>query len=86
MTNESAPVFAAWAATPGVKIVTGNFNADGLTDLAAFGVGGWGSIRLAFSNGDGTFRETNLAVPDFPAWAATPGVKVLPGTFQFTIG
>src|ERR1700680_4833673 len=82
VTTESAPDFAAWAVNPGVKIVTGNFNADGLTDLAAFGGAGWASIPVAFSKGDGTWRVTNESAPVFAARAATPGVKIVTGDFN----
>jgi hypothetical protein len=83
--NAAVDSFPAQAATPGVKIVTGYFNLDAKTDLAVLGGAGWGSIPIAFSNGDGTFRVTNAAVDSFPAWAATPGVKIVTGVFQIQI-
>jgi hypothetical protein len=82
VTNFNVNDFPVWAATPGVKVVAGDFNGDGKTDLAAFGVAGWASIPIAFSNGNGSFTVTNFAVNDFPVWAATPGVKVLAGDFN----
>lgn len=49
--------------------VYGDFNADGLMDLALTGGENWKTIPVAFSNGDTTFRITNQFVPDFPEWA-----------------
>ena len=81
-TNFGVFSFPGWAATPGVQVVTGDFNGDGKTDLALVGVAGWNTIPVAFSNGDGTFRVTNFGVFSFPGWAATPGAKVVTGDFN----
>ena len=45
---------------------------------------GWGSIPVAFSNGDGTWNITNgPAGPDFiPSWANQPGVQLVTGKFH----
>jgi subtilisin family serine protease len=82
VTNISAANFPTWASSPGAKILSGDFNGDGKTDLALTGVAGWGSIPVAFSNGNGTFTVTNAGVPDFPTWSLTPGVKVVTGDFN----
>jgi len=74
-----------WANQPGVKIVTGDFNGNGLTDIALVRqTPGWGSIPIAFANGDGTWTVTNGAAdPDFiPTWANQPGVRLVPGTLR----
>ncbi|MGY4645184.1 S8 family serine peptidase [Cellulomonas sp. URHB0016] len=74
-----------WANQPGVKIVTGDFNGNGLTDIALVRqTPGWGSIPVAFANGDGTWNVTNGAAdPDFiPTWANQPGVKIVTGDFN----
>ena len=63
--------FAQWAATPDAKVISGDFNADGRTDLALTGPATWSTIPVAFSNGDGTFHVTNTQVPDFPLRAAS---------------
>ena len=41
-------------------MVTGDFNGNGLTDIALVRqTPGWGSIPIAFANGDGTWNITN---------------------------
>ena len=82
VTNDGVPSFPTWEATPGVTVLTGDFNGDGKTDIALVGGAGWGSIPVAFSNGNGTFIVSNESVASFPAWAATPGVKALAGDFN----
>jgi hypothetical protein len=74
--------FASWAATPGAKLLRGDFDGDGLSDLALVGGRFWGSIPVAFSNGDGSYRVTNQGVASFPAWAARPNVKAVSGDFD----
>ena len=81
VTNYAISNFASWAATPGVHVVTGDFNGDGRTDLAAYGGSGWTTSPVAFSNADGTFYVTNYAISNFASWAATPGVQVVTGNF-----
>jgi hypothetical protein len=73
VTNEPAGDFAAWATTPGVEIVTGDFAGNGRTAIALTGVSGWETIPVAFANGDGTWTVTNAPAGDFPGWASTPG-------------
>ncbi|MBW4450573.1 MAG: VCBS repeat-containing protein, partial [Spirirestis rafaelensis WJT71-NPBG6] len=83
ITNGAVGDFAGWAATSGVRVITGDFNGNGRTDIALVRQNaGWGSIPIAFSNGDGTFTITNGAVGDFAGWAATSGVRVITGDFN----
>jgi hypothetical protein len=75
-----------WASGPGVRVVTGDFNGNGRTDIALVRqTPGWGSIPVAFSNGDGTWAITNgPAVPFIGGdeWASGPGVRVVTGDFH----
>ena len=71
--------FLEWATVNNAKAIAGDFNGDHRTDIALVGGDGWGSIPVAFSNGDGTFSLTNAAVSNFPGWANTSGVKVAVG-------
>ena len=46
---------------------------------------GWGSIPVAFSNGDGTWRITNGPAEPFVGqddWASVPGVRLITGEFH----
>ena len=83
ITNHNVGDFRYWAQTSGVKIITGDFNGNGRTDIALVRQEpGWGTIPILFSNGDGTFRNTNNLVGDFASWAATSGVKIVTGDFN----
>lgn len=79
MQADVAPInsFATRATTPGAKVVTGDFNKDGRTDIALTGPSAWGSLPVAFSNGDGSFTVTNAPINSFATWAATPSVVVV---------
>jgi hypothetical protein len=68
VTNRPVPLFPGWA--KGVKTVAGDFNGDGVADIAATGGPGWRTVAFAFSNRDGTFEPGNLPMADVPAWAA----------------
>ena len=82
VTNQAIANFAVWAAQAGVKVITGDFNGNGKTDIALVGGAGWGTQPIAFSNGDGTFNVTNQPITNFASWAVTPGVKVITGDFN----
>ncbi|MGY0231707.1 M4 family metallopeptidase [Longispora urticae] len=82
VTNAGVANFPGWAATPGVKLVAGDFNGDGRADLALTGGAGWASLPVAFSNGNGTFNVTNAGLANFPGWAATANVKAVAGDFN----
>jgi len=65
-----------------VKLLTGDFNKDGKTDIALVRQEpGWGSVPILFANGNGSWRETNNGLPHAAAWAATRGVQLLTGNF-----
>jgi hypothetical protein len=85
ITNGAAPNFIpAWAHQPGVRVIAGDFNGNGLTDVALVRqTPGWGTIPIAFANGDGTWNITNGAAPNFiPDWAHQPGVRVIAGNYN----
>ncbi|HLP59209.1 MAG TPA: VCBS repeat-containing protein [Candidatus Deferrimicrobium sp.] len=82
VTNQPITNFAGWAATANVKMLTGDFNGDGKTDIVLTGVNGWATLPIAFSNGNGTFTVTNQPVKNFAMWAATPNVRVVTGDFN----
>jgi len=82
ITNTNAGWFPIWASTPGIKVVTGDFNRDQRTDIALLGGPGWTAIPIAFSNGDGTFNVTNVQSPSFAGWAGWSGAKPLVGDFN----
>jgi hypothetical protein len=62
--------------------LTGDFNSDGKADIALTGAQGWGSIPVAFSNGDGSFFVTNQNITDFPVWATNPRAAKVTGDFN----
>jgi hypothetical protein len=74
--------FTNWANQAGVQAVEGDFDGDGKIDVALCGVSGWGSVPIAFSNGDGNFRITNHAISNFAGWAASSGVTMVAGDFN----
>ena len=83
--NADAPKFIGdWANQPGVRLIFGDFNGDGLTDIALVRqTPGWNTIPIAFANADGTWRITNGPAPQFIGdWASQPGVSVIAGDFN----
>ena len=65
-----------------IKVVSGDFNGDGRTDLAMTGNSTWNTIPVAFSNGDGTFNVTNLGNAWWASNAALSNVKFVTGDFN----
>jgi hypothetical protein len=77
VTNQAVSGLPELAAHAGAQIVAGDFDADGLTDLAVTGVAGWNTIPVAQSQAGGGFRFFNNTAGSFPAFAAGEGVKVV---------
>jgi hypothetical protein len=80
--NNAAANFASWASTSGAKVLTGDFNGDGFTDLALTGVPGWLSVPVALNLGYGSFNIVNSLVGSFGSWASTPGVRAIAADFN----
>ncbi len=81
--NRPSATFASWAATSGVRVLTGDFNVDGTTDLALVRqTAGWASVPVALSNATSFFEIQNRPAADFASWAATSGVLVTTGDFN----
>jgi serralysin len=80
--NRPVGVFADWAATSGVEVVTGDFNGDRRTDIGLVRQEpGWSTIPVALSTNDG-FIIQNRPVGDFAGWATESGVEVVTGDFN----
>jgi FG-GAP-like repeat len=80
--NTNSAFFAAVAFQAGAnKVVVGDFDGDGVDDLAATGGPGWGTLPVAFSNGDGTFRTTNASTT-FQEFTSPVEVQVFAGDFD----
>ena len=75
--------FGSWAATPGVRAVTGDFNHDGYTDIALVGGSGWQTIPVAMNLGWGLFSVTNLAATRMPEWASEPNTTAISGHVDY---
>ncbi len=76
--------WGAWSSSTGVAKLAGDFNGDGMMDLALTGVAGWASIPLLTSNGDGAFTFSNAAVGSTwgSTWAVNSAAKKLVGDFD----
>jgi hypothetical protein len=82
ITNHYVGDFGSWSSTPSAVKLTGDFNADGRTDIALTGVYGWNTLPVAFSNGNGSFTITNHYVGDFASWSSFPAAAKLTGNFR----
>jgi hypothetical protein len=67
--NEPLEDFPGFASLARVRLA-GDFNGDGKTDVLLTGPSYWRSLPVAFANGDGTFRATNVETPDFAVLSA----------------
>lgn len=77
--NATLANFPGWAALQNVKAIAGDYNGDGLDDIAITGASGFGSMPIAFSNGNGTFSVSNQPIANFASWAAVARVVPLSG-------
>ncbi|MGW4209353.1 FG-GAP repeat domain-containing protein [Lentzea sp. NPDC004789] len=74
--------FAVWASGTGVKTMNGDFNGDGLTDIALTGHATWTTIPVAHAVGDGTWRISNAQAGSFSNWAAAGCAEAVTGDFN----
>jgi hypothetical protein len=83
--NTSGATFAQYASAPGAQLVAGDFDGDGISDLALTGGTGWKSIPTAFSLSTestpptslGAFTVTNQPVSPYPSYPSDKGVFAL---------
>jgi hypothetical protein len=68
--NDRVDEFARFASVRGVKAVPGDFDGDGIDDIALTGPAQWDTIPVLYSLGDRKFSVRNLPAGDFPSWAA----------------
>ena len=80
--HKPAGPIAGWASSPGAKVLGGDFNRDGYTDLAITGVVGWQSIPVALNIGFGNFVPANNLNSAFAARAAEMGARPITGDFN----
>jgi hypothetical protein len=85
--NITVANFPTFATQTGAKPVAGDFNGDGLDDIALTGGkkpdgSPWTSIPVAFSAFPSGFSATNTAVASFPTIATQTGAKAVAGDFN----
>ena len=83
ITNQGIGDFAAWATVDNVWPLTGDFDTDGRDDVALLRQnGGWSTLPIAFSTGNGSWNIANQGVGDFAGWATVDSVQPLTGDFN----
>ena len=71
ITNNGVEHFPQWVTNSwntGLKVVPGDFDGDGKTDLAMTGGASWITIAFALSQGGGNFTAATQPINDFPRW------------------
>src|SRR3954465_3899131 len=63
-----------------LSVLAPDYNGDGRADIAFHRPGGgWASVPALFANGNGSWLDTNYAVP---SWANVPGAVALTGDYN----
>lgn len=74
------PAGQQWLTFPSVNRMFGDFDGDGMTDVALWNVG-WGSTPVYFTNGTGGFVITNGGHDPGQNWINDPGAHKIVGRF-----
>lgn len=78
--STSDSVVPGWPNQPDVVAIPGDFDGDGLADIAFHRPGGpWGTVPVLFSDGDGSWTPADT---EAPGWANQPGVVAIPGRYD----
>lgn len=78
-TMDNPTNWKTWETTVGVKFVSGDFDGDGLSDVAATGPSTWSSVPVRLARTSGSFLVKNYGFTRFPA----PGTLKLDGGLNF---
>ena len=77
----SGDPFFAVDARSGAQPSSGDFDGDGIADIALAGTAGWRTMPIAFSNGDGTYHGSNAGETSgdgqFPSEASFANSKLV---------
>jgi hypothetical protein len=84
--DDPLPNFVQASRVANTQLLSADYDGDGCEDLALTGGAGWNTLPMAVSNGDGSYSEQNLAVPQFAAWAAGASPVTLPPAPAETFG
>ena len=81
VTNDAVAGLTALATQPGPSVLSGDFDGDGLFDVALVGAASVGSVPVALANGDGSSRFVAYEAPAFLA-ALSSGARGVSGDFD----
>ncbi len=79
LSNNPINAFPEVATRAGVQAFPGDFNGDGIDDIALLGSSSFRSVPIAMANGDGSFDFVNKSAPELGYVATVPGATPLSG-------